>query len=184
MWEKRVIRLFGLINHSHHPVSGVASIVWDWLMHVLKLRIRIMASLNFRIEKDFKDCLFSCYSKWHPLIHSIIATWNIFEMQHLRSHVGHTLLKCTFLQDSQVGPIHTKVCETLARFVLVLFSFKLQIWYVYIFIRDSKKCSSNQWTRLKTEVFNVALKNCPKPSSKSVIKSASCSEIQIQPIKN
>lgn len=82
--EKDKIRLLRLISHPDYPVSGMASVVWDWPMHVPKLRIKIIASLNFRIGEDLKDCLCFRYSEWHPLTHStIIITWSMLEMQSL-----------------------------------------------------------------------------------------------------
>lgn len=128
MWKKWEIRLFRLISHPDYPVSGMASVVWDWLMFVPKLKFRTIASLNFRIEKDFKDCLFCYYSEWHPLIHSIVVTGACSKCRSSDS-MSDLLNQSAFLQDSQM---HTKVWETLARSVPIPFLCKFQIWYAYL----------------------------------------------------
>lgn len=83
--EKDEIRLLRWVSHPDCPLSGMASVEWNWHMHVSKLRIKIIASLNFRVGEDLKDCLFSSYSEWHPLTNSFIIfiTWNMLEMQSL-----------------------------------------------------------------------------------------------------
>lgn len=174
MWEKRIIRLL-------HLVRDMASIAWDWL--VLKLGIRIIASLHSRIEKDLKDCLFNVTS----LIYCIIITWDMLETQDLRPHVSHTSSKSTFRQDSQEVPMHIKVWETLARSILILCSCKLQIWSVYLILSSEspskKKLFIEATSKVEDRILQHTTENCPKPSLKSVIELASCSVIQIHLIK-
>lgn len=61
-------------------------VVWDWAMQVPKLRIRIIARLNFSLGKDLTDCLFSSYLEWHPLTHSIISD----RLEHARKAKGQS----------------------------------------------------------------------------------------------
>lgn len=186
MWEKGEIGLIAFISHPDHYVSGMVSVVGDWLMHAPKLRIRVKASLHFRTGKDLKDCLFSGDSKWHPLTYTIVIS-GCLACRSSESMSDRLNQDLCFQKIPRGFLLSTKAWETMARFCthpIFHASFETDMYILYCYLSPWEKVFTEAVNKVEDRALQYASEKFSQASSDIVVKSASCSAKQIHIIIN